>query len=266
MNTKSIFLLCMWLCVACFVQAQVPQLISYQAVARDLTGKVLFEKAISVQVEILQGSNSGPVAYSESHALTTTKTGTINLLIGGGDVINGVFASIDWGNGPYFMKLSMKQDKEVEYKEVSNTQMLSVPYALYAEKAGEVVTGGSGGNASESVNFVLIKDDEHDDDNWLYNILLGNEIEGYSGDTFPFELRFCIVYLNGINQELSASIEGFSDTEIIFEMSSSSPMGRYCSFTSNYQDIPTGQYNLKLLIKNKNGVVLNEYPFVFNLK
>lgn len=90
MNTKKFIILCMWFMATCLVHAQVPQLISYQAVARDLTGKVLSEKVISVKVEILQGSNSGSVAYSESHALTTTKTGTINLLIGGGDVINGV--------------------------------------------------------------------------------------------------------------------------------------------------------------------------------
>ena len=52
-------MLCAWLLAISLTQAQVPQLISYQAVARDLTGKVLSEKPISVQVEILQGSNQG---------------------------------------------------------------------------------------------------------------------------------------------------------------------------------------------------------------
>ena len=34
-------MLCAWLLAISLTQAQVPQLISYQAVARDLTGKVL---------------------------------------------------------------------------------------------------------------------------------------------------------------------------------------------------------------------------------
>ena len=54
MNTKSIFLLCMWLFAACFLQAQdkMPQAISYQAVARDAQGRVIAEKTIGIQVEI----------------------------------------------------------------------------------------------------------------------------------------------------------------------------------------------------------------------
>ena len=70
-------MLCVWLFAITFTRAQVPQAISYQAVARDLTGKVLSEKPISVQVEILRGSNAGTVVYTETHELTTTKTGTI---------------------------------------------------------------------------------------------------------------------------------------------------------------------------------------------
>ena len=79
---KHFIFTCIFLCACAFVKAQSPQLISYQAVARDLTGKVLSEKPISVQVEILRGSNAGTVVYTETHELTTTKTGTINLLIG----------------------------------------------------------------------------------------------------------------------------------------------------------------------------------------
>ena len=103
MNTKKILMLCAWLLAISLTQAQVPQLISYQAVARDLTGKVLSEKPISVQVEILQGSNQGTAVYTETHELTTTKTGTINLLIGGGNAQAGAFAEIDWSKAPYFV-------------------------------------------------------------------------------------------------------------------------------------------------------------------
>lgn len=269
MNAKSIILLCMWFLATCFLQAQdkMPQAISYQAVARDAQGKVVSEKSIGVQVEILKGAAGGTVVFSETHTPTSSKTGTINLLIGQGKSQTGAFSSIDWGADTYFLQLGMDLNGGNNYEVVSTTQMLPVPYALYAAKAGEVENGGNtGGSLSGNVNFVLIKDDDNDDDNWLHDILCGNDIEGDAGDTYPFELVFSIVYLNGINQELSASVEGFSDVKVISELSSSSPMGRFCRFTSGYQDIPKGRYELKLLIKDKTGAVLQEYPFTFNLK
>ena len=46
-------MLCVWLFAITFMRAQVPQAISYQAVAYDEEGNVLSNKAVSVQLEIL---------------------------------------------------------------------------------------------------------------------------------------------------------------------------------------------------------------------
>ena len=272
MNTKSIFLLCMWLFATCFLQAQdkMPQAVSYQAVARDAQGKVVAQKPIGIQVEILKGSTTGTVVFSETHTPTSSNTGTVNLLIGQGTRKTGTFSSVDWGADTYYLQLSMDLTGGSNYEKVSTTQMLPVPYALYAryaERAGVTENGGSSGSSSENVKFVLIKDDDNDDDNWLHNILLGNEVEGHSSDSYPFELNFSIVYLNGINQELNAVIEGLSDEMIHLDGTSpSSSMGRFCSFRSEYKSIPEGKYDLKLLIKNKEGLTIKEYPFVLNMK
>lgn len=270
MNTKKFIILCMWLMATCLVQAQMPQAISYQAVARDAQGKVVAGKSVGIQVEILKGSPSGTVVFSETHKPTSSKTGTVNLLIGQGTSKTGTFSSIDWGTGTYYLQLSMDLNGGSNYEKVSTIQMLPVPYALYAryaERAGIAENGGSSGSSSENVKFVLIKDDDNDDDNWLHNILLGNEVEGHSSDSYPFELNFSIVYLNGINQELNAVIEGLSDELIHLDGTSpSSSMGRFCSFRSEYKSISEGKYDLKLLIKNKEGVIIKEYPFVLNMK
>ena len=42
-------------------QDKMPQAVSYQAVARDAQGKVVAQKAIGIQVEILKGSTTGAV-------------------------------------------------------------------------------------------------------------------------------------------------------------------------------------------------------------
>ena len=132
MNTKSIFLLCMWLFAACFLHAQdkMPQAISYQAVARDAQGKVVAQKPIGIQVEILKGSTTGTVVFSETHSLTSSKTGTVNFLIGQGTCKTGTFSSVDWGADTYFLQLSMDLNGGSNYEKVSTTQMLPVPYAL----------------------------------------------------------------------------------------------------------------------------------------
>ena len=259
MNTKKILMLCAWLLAISLTQAQVPQLISYQAVARDLTGKVLSEKPISVQVEILQGSNQGTAVYTETHELTTTKTGTINLLIGGGNAQAGAFAEIDWSKAPYFLRLGMKQKVETKYTEVSNTQMVSVPYALYAEKAGSVTNNGD----RIKNDFILTCAGDGNDNITLFTILSGGTVKGYvvntSGQIYTdAELNFTIIYQNGIDQQLTAEIEGATiDTEY---SSKSTSYGRCYSFNFDYFPYPE-KHPLTLVIKDKNKDVVASYPF-----
>lgn len=263
MNTRKILLLCAWLLAISLTQAQVPQLVSYQAVARDLTGKVLSEKPISVQVEILQGSNQGTAVYTETHELTTTKTGTINLLIGGGNTQAGTFAEIDWSKAPYFLRLSIKQEKETEYTEVSNTQMVSVPYALYAEKAGSVGNNDSRNTEPDTpevpennkTQFSLVP---------LYNGSYPKDLmTAINGGTIVISynyslLVFYIQYLTGTDLQLTAEIEGCeidSDTS-----SESTEYGRVYRFFSPSIE-SSDEISTALTIKDKDGKILKSYPF-----
>jgi len=226
---------------------------------RDLTGKVLSEKTISVQVEILQGSNQGTTVYTETHELTTTKTGTINLLIGGGNTQAGTFAEINWSKSPYFLRLGMKQKNETEYTEVSNTQMVSVPYTLYAEKAGSVTN-----NEDYAKNdFVLTSAGDENDSIILFTVLSGGTVKGYAGHMsgqqyHEAELTFTIIYQNGIDQQLTAELEGAT---INPEYSSeSTSFGRCYSFDFDYFPYPE-KHPLTLVIKDKENNILASSPF-----
>ncbi len=266
MNTRKILMLCAWLLAIGLTQAQTPQLISYQAVARDLTGKVLSEKPISVQVEILQGSNQGTAVYTETHELTTTKTGTINLLIGGGNASAGTFAEIDWSKAPYFLRLGMKQEKETGYTEVSNTQMVSVPYALYAEKAGSVDYGNSfEDNPSNNTikygrDFVIIPTD------WeLYN---GQFYAAFGEDGFhdtygEGEFQFNIVYLTGTNLNLDAKIDGFPKYDYNDNHYQSTVLGRFCSFRIGISE-GKNKIETTLTIVNENDETLISFPVMID--
>lgn len=113
--------------------AQAPQKMAYQAVVRDAEGKVITNQELGVQVSILQGSVDGTSVYSETHTTTSTASGAINIEIGGGKSSDD-FSAIDWSKGPFFVQSTT----EVNGKSVTVTsQLLSVPYAQYAEKVSD---------------------------------------------------------------------------------------------------------------------------------
>ena len=111
--------------------AQIPQTFSYQGVVRDAESKIVAEKPITVSVQILQGTDEGTEVYAETHEVTTNANGLMTFELGSKDAEK--FAKIDWSNAPYFVKTVA----EFDGKQISGvTPLLSVPYALYAAKAG----------------------------------------------------------------------------------------------------------------------------------
>lgn len=259
MNTKRIFFLSMWLFATIFLkaQAQVPQAISYQAVARDAQGKVVSEKTIGVKVEILKGSADGDVVFSETHTPTSSKTGTVNLLIGQGSAGSGTFASIDWGSDTYFLQLSMDLAGGTNYEKVSTTQMLPVPYALYAAKAGEVENGGNSNIRPYAITGV----DEAD-----FNIMIAKgetftekEFSAPEGE-YHVEFEFVILYLTGVDLQMSVEVEGLKISETNYS-SESSKLGRYFRFFAIVHASDFGK-KIKLLFKDKEGKVVEEFPLV----
>lgn len=122
--------------------AQGPQAFKYQAVARDGAGAPLTNQAVSFQISILQGSASGASVYSETHNVSTNGFGLVNLEIGNGSTVSGNFSTIAWGSNSYFLEVRLDETGGTSYQLMGTSQLLSVPYALYAETAG---SGGGGG-------------------------------------------------------------------------------------------------------------------------
>ena len=249
--------MCLFAALCLQAQEKMPQAISYQAVARDAQGKVIAAQTIGVKVEILKGSASGEVVFSETHNPTSSRTGTVNLLIGQGSPVTGEFAAIDWGGDTYYLQLSMDVAGGSNYQLVSTTQMLPVPYALYAAKAGSAKTVENGGNSGgETVRFLLTETGRFYDSRGILYQMVAGKVER---DRIYYEGN--ILYLDGINHELDYSIEGFPETvRVSRDDTPSSFMGKYCE--THLDNIPRGETNLKFVIKNKAGEVIQEYPFI----
>ena len=110
--------------------------INYQGAATNSEGAKLVNQNISLRTSVLKGSVEGTTSYSETHNTTTNQFGLFNVVIGQGEVVSGAFDSISWGADVHFLKVELDASGGTDYNLVSSTQMMSVPYALYAENAG----------------------------------------------------------------------------------------------------------------------------------
>lgn len=140
------------------ISAQAPQKMSYQAVIRNANNNLVASTSVGMRVSILQGSVSSTSVYVETQTPTTNSNGLITLEIGGGTVVSGTFSAIDWSSGPYFIKTEIDPTGGTNYTITGTSQLLSVPYALYAGKSSNKLSvSGSGDTLFLSgSNFVLV--------------------------------------------------------------------------------------------------------------
>ena len=130
--------------------AQAPQGIQYQAIARDFSGNPIPNQNISVKFDIHDNTPLGTVVFSETHTgLTTNSFGLFNMVIGTQNPSG--FQSINWGSGSKFIETSI--DAGTGFVSISNTQLMSVPYALYAESSGNAGTNLPQGINGQILNY-----------------------------------------------------------------------------------------------------------------
>ena len=134
---KNFILAVFCLIISAMTFAQVPQKMSYQAVVRGSDNNLVTNSEISVRVSILQGSIDGEAVYTETHSATTNANGLVTIEIGNG-TSNDDFSAINWANGPYFVKTETDMNGGDNYDIIGVSQLLSVPYAMYAQSAGNV--------------------------------------------------------------------------------------------------------------------------------
>jgi uncharacterized protein (TIGR02145 family) len=113
--------------------AQSPQKMSFQAVIRNSTNQLVINHAVGMRISILQGSSTGTAVYVETHTPVSNSNGLVTIEIGGGTPVTGTFAGIDWSTGTYFIKTETDLSGGTGYTITGTSQILSVPYALYAK-------------------------------------------------------------------------------------------------------------------------------------
>jgi len=141
---KRIFTIAAALLMTASVWAQAPEKMSYQAVVRDAGNALVTSTAVGMQISILQGSATGTPVYVETQTPTTNANGLVSLEIGVGTLVSGDFTIIDWANDTYFIKTETDPTGGTTYTITGTSQLMSVPYALYAKTSGSSTPGPQG--------------------------------------------------------------------------------------------------------------------------
>ncbi len=148
MSKKITLLVTFFFALLTSSKAQIPpNVFNYSAVSLNAAGQPIASATIGIQIDILKTSPTGISQYSENHSVNTDSYGLFNLVIGAGAVQSGSMATIDWSNDDYYIKLGMDASGGTNFLTMGTTQLLSVPYALYAKSAGSVT-----GNIISSVS------------------------------------------------------------------------------------------------------------------
>jgi hypothetical protein len=121
-----------------FTFAQAPNNFKYQSVVRNNTGSIISNQNVSFKISILHNTITGNSVYSEIQNATTNQFGLANLNVGTGNIVSGNINSINWADSTYFIKIEMDATGGSNYIHMGTSQLLSVPYSLYANKCGEV--------------------------------------------------------------------------------------------------------------------------------
>jgi len=131
MKKSSLFLLLLFAVLGTFAQTGG---FNYKALISD-NGNILQNQSVSVRFTFL---DNGTEVYKELHASITDENGIVCIIIGDGAVISGDFDLINWGNT---ISLQVEIDSGSGFADFGTNEFKYVPYAKYANNAGNVFSG-----------------------------------------------------------------------------------------------------------------------------
>jgi hypothetical protein len=142
LKTLLAFLSLILLVVLSFGQA--PQRLNYQAVVRNTNGQPLANGMhVSLRFTIHDISATGNSVFTEIQTDTTNQFGLVSVKIGA--VSN--LSTVNWSNGAKYLKVELDPMGGSNFTDMGTSQLLSVPYALFAgnsEPGPQGITGPQG--------------------------------------------------------------------------------------------------------------------------
>lgn len=153
---RRVFLLTI-LCIVSLIfqgRAQAPLQFNYQAIARDNKGIPMAMKDITIRFSILNQSESGSIEYSEVRKITTNQFGMFTVAVGSDGALSksGSLKDVKWSDGKKFLRAEIDPNGSNNFVDLGATQLVSVPYALFALNTPFTSTSGFNGIATNGLS------------------------------------------------------------------------------------------------------------------
>ncbi|MBL7773372.1 MAG: hypothetical protein JNM95_10965, partial [Chitinophagaceae bacterium] len=135
--------------------AQVPQKFNYQGVARTEQGDPIKNQNLKLKIAVLPTEDATVSEYEEIQTVKTNEFGLYTLQIGNGEAVLGDMKTVKWETGNKYIRVAIDPKGGNDFTVIGTSQLLSVPYAIYADKAGlarETVGGHTGDTRSGAVS------------------------------------------------------------------------------------------------------------------
>jgi hypothetical protein len=152
---KNFYTLLFFLLATVSILAQAPEKMSYQAVLRDASNTLLTNQEVGMQISILQSTATGTAVYVETQTVTSNINGLVTLEIGTGSVVSGDFTTIDWSTDNYFIKTETDPAGGTTYTITGTSQLMSVPFAMYAKTSGNAAPGPQGAQGTQGIQGAI---------------------------------------------------------------------------------------------------------------
>ena len=133
---------------------------NYQSILKD-NGIIVSNTPVKIKISFIYDSTSGALVYTETHPITTSPDGVINLEIGSGTVDFGTFSSIDLSRVIY-VKREIDINNSGTFTDFGTSLLNSVPKANYSQRTANLevnntaYTIGIGSNSVSSTYSIAI--------------------------------------------------------------------------------------------------------------
>ena len=145
---KTLALLCAALLLGSTLFSQAPAKLNYQAVVRTSTGAtVAAGTVVNLRFTIHDVTAGGTPVYTEVITDTVNQFGLANVQLGS----NANLGIVNWGSGNKFLQVETDIGNTGTYVNMGTSQLLSVPYALYAANSPAGPTGPTGPSGTNGV-------------------------------------------------------------------------------------------------------------------
>ena len=145
---KNVLLSVLLLLLAVVSYAQAPQLLNYQAVVRNTTGQPVTSGNVKLRFSIHDGTSTGTVVFTEVQTLVPNQFGLVTASIG---AVSNNLATVNWGGGAKHLQVEVDIAGGSNFTDMGTTQLLSVPYALYAANSAPGPQGPQGVTGPQGV-------------------------------------------------------------------------------------------------------------------